>query len=161
MGFREYHPLIQSNLKKWIFIFLFFVIILPSSASRQFLFPIPWKWKQNLFALICWMPTRDIVAALLWLTAHLASPCTACIWQPIAVIFKSQQDFAPLTGALGQFSDMVTIYKTLNWFTFCDYGSICKVTRGYVSKLTLFTYFLAVFADGFQIKTPSRHRQDL
>ena len=35
------------------------------------------------------------------------------------------------------FADMVTIDKTLNWFTFRDYGSIFKVTEiHYVSKLT-------------------------
>ena len=40
------------------------------------------------------------------------------------------------------FSDMVTMDKTLNWFTFCDNGSIFKVTGGhYVSKVTLFMWY--------------------
>ena len=46
-----------------------------------------------------------------------------------------------------KFSDMVTMNKILNWVTFPDYGSICKVKGGhYVSKLTLFAqYFLEFF----------------
>ena len=50
-----------------------------------------------------------------------------------------------------KFSDMVTMVKTLNWLTFCDLGSIFKITEGhYVSKLTLFMrYFLQFCTDGF------------
>ena len=41
-----------------------------------------------------------------------------------------------------QFSDIVSMDKTLNWLTFRDLGSIFKVTKGhYVSKLTLFTWY--------------------
>ena len=76
-----------------------------------------------------------------------------------------------------KFSDIMTMDKAVNWLTFRDYGSIFKATGfQYVSKLTLFTwYFLQVFAngfqilryflwfcaDGFQINTLYKHRQDL
>ena len=62
-----------------------------------------------------------------------------------------------------KFSDMVTMDKALNRLTFCEYGSIFKVTEGhYVSKLSLFMqYLLQVFANGFQILRYSDHGQDL
>ena len=64
------------------------------------------------------------------------------------VYVKLLYSFLPIAFT---FSDMVTIDKTLNWLTFYDYGSVFKVTRHYVSKLTLFTQCcLQFFINSFQ-----------
>ena len=71
-------------------------------------------------------------------------------------------NFSPMAF---EFSDMMTMDKTLNWLPFCDLGSIFKVTRGHlVSKLTclcdIFCGFGHVY-NHFQIKTLHKDRQDL
>ena len=84
---------------------------------------------------LLWFPVTQICVGLRPSIHLCPSACVRLSLHNISYSFSSMAF---------KFSNMLTTEKTLNEFTFHDYGSVFKVKRGhYVSKLTLFMqYFL-------------------